>query len=195
MLLSRRLHRPPNSGGAMRCKGNQGAFGRILFSGGRKKQVSGPTFCHNDRGSFKTQSRSPNQSSSFLQTVSSNMVQNSLKAPAFIGTMCIIPSNSPSKKTEGEKEAEPVMSSRKPVAGSPLSQQPQVQRPDRTAAHTDERLQSASYALEILSHGRYRNHVINITIQDTSMCLCFYDRVGIVESAALALSTWLSSAG
>ncbi|KAF9506105.1 hypothetical protein BS47DRAFT_461334 [Hydnum rufescens UP504] len=40
----------------------------------------------------------------------------------------------------------------------------------------------------MLSHGRFRTHVINITIQDTSMRLWFYDRVGIIKSAAFSVT-------
>ncbi|KAF9502607.1 hypothetical protein BS47DRAFT_1490677 [Hydnum rufescens UP504] len=77
--------------------------------------------------------------------------------------------------------------SRKRAAGSPPSGQPQAKKSDHRADHSEERRQSAFYALEMLSHGRYRSHVINITIQDTSMRLWFYDRVGVIMSAAFSI--------
>ncbi|KAF9509382.1 hypothetical protein BS47DRAFT_1487962 [Hydnum rufescens UP504] len=121
------------------------------------------------------------------------------------------------KVTEPEKEAEAVMSassslpvpshgytggtadlhimrsmsnedSRKWTAGSPPSGQPHATKSHSSADHSEERRQSAFYALEMLSHGRYRSHVINIMIQDTSMRLWFYDRVGIIMSAAFSVT-------
>ncbi|KAF9502558.1 hypothetical protein BS47DRAFT_1403489, partial [Hydnum rufescens UP504] len=75
----------------------------------------------------------------------------------------------------------------KRAAGSPPSGQPQAKKSDHRADHSEERRPSAFYVLEMLSHGQYRSHVINITIQDTSMRLWFYDRVGVIMSAAFSV--------
>ena len=43
-------------------------------------------------------------------------------------------------------------------------------------------LQCASYALEMLSHGGLRSHVISVFVTDDSIQLFYYDRSIIIES-------------
>jgi Fungal protein kinase len=46
-------------------------------------------------------------------------------------------------------------------------------------------LQCASYALELLSHGGLRNHVIAAAITDRKIKLLYYDRSIMVESSSI----------
>lgn len=46
-------------------------------------------------------------------------------------------------------------------------------------------LQLASYALESFAHGPYRIYVVRVTVLGSTLCLWYYDRVGVVKSQSV----------
>jgi Fungal protein kinase len=72
-------------------------------------------------------------------------------------------------------------STKRPAEPLP-SAEPEAKIPRTDAPNLDEQKQGASYALEMFSHGRFRTHVINITLNGAEYHLWYYHRGGIAVS-------------
>lgn len=81
-------------------------------------------------------------------------------------------------------------SKKRPASNDPVAESiPKVPRISEDPATKDERKQSAGYALEMMSHGRVRSHVINLTIDGAWFRIWYYHRSGILLTKSIDLKT------
>ncbi|KAJ7447074.1 hypothetical protein B0H11DRAFT_2290249 [Mycena galericulata] len=67
---------------------------------------------------------------------------------------------------------------------SPLGSQPEAKR-SKKETYKDPYVQCASYALELLSHGGFRSHVVGVLVSLNSLELLYYDHSIVVKSEPL----------
>lgn len=93
----------------------------------------------------------------------------------------------PDESRSGDKRASADNHYSKTSSQSKKQKVDHSQGPDETIRNPD--VQCASYALEMLSHGGLRSHVIGLLITDDKINLCYYDRSVIVKATSFSFIT------